>query len=188
VIEANRRNLFQPFSAPAAIAQERLSGSEEIAVIPAGLSRLSLCTLFAAAVLSFGSPSIGRAQNADVKAAVDANHAAIQSRNISDIAAVWSHEANVTLVNPYDTTVAVGWDAVKGRWEKVFDIVSGLEIAQTDGPHITTMGNIAWSADTVHVVEHFKSKDTKDVHFLETDVFLKQDGHWLIASHTAKPM
>jgi ketosteroid isomerase-like protein len=151
-------------------------------------NRLARCTLTVAAALLFGSPSIGRAQDAGVKAAVDANHAAIQSLKMGSIAAVWSHAADVTLVNPRDTTVAVGWDAVKGRWEKVFNVIAGLEITQTDGPHITTMGNVAWSVGMVHVVEHFKSNDKKDVHFLETDIFLKQDGHWLVVSHTAKPI
>ena len=153
-------------------------------MIPA---RLAFCTLVAATLLSLGSPSVGRAQDADVKAAVDAYHAAIQSRNISDIAAVWSHDADITLVNPRDTTVAVGWDAVKGRWEQTFTLFNGLEITQTDGPHIAAMGDVAWSVGIVHVVLQLKS-ERKEVNYVETDVFRKQGGHWLIVSHTAKPI
>ncbi|MDQ0393437.1 YybH family protein [Labrys monachus] len=151
-------------------------------------SRFALNTLSAAALLALCIPSVGRADDADVKAAIDANHAAIHSLNIGDIVNVWSHGADVTLVNPGDSTVAVGWDAVKGRWENVFKILSSVDIKQTDGPYVTTTGDIARSVGIVHVTLHFKSRDTKEVNFVETDVFLKQEGHWLVVSHTAKPI
>lgn len=151
-------------------------------------SRLALNTLSAAALLALCVPSVGRADDADVKAAIDANHAAIHSLNIRDIANVWSHGTDITLVNPGDSTVAVGWDAVKGRWENVFKVLSGVDIKQTDGPYVTTTGDIARSVGIVHVTLHFKSQDPKEVNFVETDVFLKQEGHWLIVSHTARPI
>ncbi|MDR3496684.1 MAG: nuclear transport factor 2 family protein [Ancalomicrobiaceae bacterium] len=149
--------------------------------------RLALYILSAAAVL-FGTPSTGSAQDADVKTAIDASQAAIHSLNIGEIAKIWSHGADVTLVNPGDTTVAVGWDAVKGRWETVFKNLGGVDIKQTDGPYITVTDNIARAVGIVHVTLHFKAQDPKEVNFVETDVLLKQDGHWLVVAHTAKPI
>ncbi len=151
-------------------------------------NRLAAATLSVAALLSLGWPSDGHAQEADVKAALDASQAAIHSLNIGDIAKVWSHAADVTLVNPLDKTVAVGWDAVKSRWEAVFTFVSGVDIKQTDGPYITVTDNIARAVGIVHVTVHFKSQDPKESNYVETDVLQKQDGHWLVVSHTAKPI
>ncbi|MDR3373179.1 MAG: nuclear transport factor 2 family protein [Ancalomicrobiaceae bacterium] len=149
--------------------------------------RLALYILSAATVL-FGAPSTGSAQDADVKTAIDASQAAIHSLNIGEIAKIWSHGADVTLVNPLDKTVAVGWDAVKGRWEAVFAFVSGVDIKQTDGPYITVTDNIARAVGIVHVTVHFKAQDPKESNYVETDVLQKQDGHWLVVSHTAKPI
>eukprot|EP01037_Dinobryon_pediforme_P018146 gene18147-18392_t len=158
------------------------------AVITTCRNRLSLYTLSAGVFFALCVPSVGRAEDAEVKAALDANHAAIHSLNIGEIANVWSHGVDITLVNPGDTTVAVGWDAVKGRWENVFKMLSGVDIKQTDGPYIFTTGNIAHAVGIVHVIQHLKSQESKEVNFVETDVFLKQDGHWLVVSHTAKPI
>lgn len=151
-------------------------------------NRLAASTLSVAALLSLGWPSSGRAQEADVRAAIDASQAAIHSLNIGDIAKVWSHGADVTLVNPLDKTVAVGWDAVKSRWEAVFTFVSGVDIKQTEGPFVTVTDNIARVVGVVHVTVQFKSQDPKESDYVETDVLQKQDGHWLVVAHTAKPI
>jgi ketosteroid isomerase-like protein len=149
--------------------------------------RLAFLSL-SAALLALSVPSVGRAEDADMKAAIEASHAAIHSLNIDDIANVWSHAADVTLVNPGDKTVAVGWEAVKGRWEAVNKILSGVDIKQTDGPYISTTGTIARSVGIVHVSVHLKSQEAREVNYVETDVLVKQDGRWLLVSHTAKPI
>ncbi|MGX7874072.1 YybH family protein [Mesorhizobium sp. ORM6] len=151
-------------------------------------NRLAASTLSVAALISLGWPSSGRAHEADIRAAIDASQAAIHSLNIGDISKVWSHGADVTLVNPLDKTVAVGWDAVKSRWEAVFAFVSGVDIKQTEGPYITVTDNIARAVGIVHVTVHFKSQDPKESNYVETDVLQKQDGHWLVVAHTAKPI
>ena len=156
-------------------------------MISARRKRLALYTLSAAA-LFLGMSSSGRAEDADVKTAIDASQAAIHSLNIKEIAKIWSHGADITLVNPLDKTVAVGWDAVKARWEAVFTFVSGVDIKQTDGPYITVTDNIARAVGIVHVTVHFKAQDPRESNYVETDVLQKQDGHWLVVSHTAKPI
>ena len=149
--------------------------------------RLAVYILSAAAGL-FGAPSTGSAQDADVKTAIDASQAAIHSLAIGEIEKVWSHAADITLVNPGDKTVAVGWDAVKGRWEAVFTTLSAVDIKQTDGPYITVTDTIARAVGIVHVSLRFKSQEAREADFVETDVLQKQDGHWLVVAHTAKPI
>ena len=151
--------------------------------------RSTFPTILAAALLSLAAYSIGWAQDdTDIKDAISKYHAAIESRDISNIESVWAHQADVMLVNPRDTTVTVGWDTVKKRWEDTFNILTELKITQSDGPHISMKGDVAWSLGIVHVVEKLKSGQPADVHYLETDVFQKQDGHWLLVSHTARPI
>jgi hypothetical protein len=55
----------------------------------------------------------------DVKSATDAYHSALEAAVASKMESLWAHDANVLLVNPADTSVSVGWDAVKGNWKKV---------------------------------------------------------------------
>ncbi|TBW38266.1 DUF4440 domain-containing protein [Siculibacillus lacustris] len=153
-----------------------------------GRNRVAAATLSVAALLSLAWPSDVGAQEADVKAAIDASQAAIHARDVGAIAKVWSHGADVTLVNPGDKTVAVGWDAVRGRWEAVFTILSGVDIKQTDGPYITVTDTIAHAVGIVHVGLRFKSQEAREADFVETDVLRKQDGRWLVVSHTAKPL
>lgn len=119
---------------------------------------------------------------------VDAYHAAIKSQDITQLAALWVQAPNVTLVNPRDTSVAVGWSEVRSRWERVFGSVSGFEITQADGPHTNVSGDVAWSTGIAHVVTQFKTGTRTDVNLVEMDVFVRQGGHWLIVSHTARPI
>jgi ketosteroid isomerase-like protein len=149
-------------------------------------SRLVFGT-FATALLSLSSPSMG-AEDADVKTAIEANHAAIHSLNIAEIANVWSHSADVTLINPNDTSVSVGWDAVSDRWEDMIEHVDSLDIKQTEGPYVTVTGDVARAIGIAHATLHIKSQAPIEVTFAETDVLLKQNGKWLIVSHSAKPM
>lgn len=151
-------------------------------------SRIGFCTAFAFTALSLGLPTSSRADDADVKAAVEADHAAIHSCSLDKVAAVWSHDADITLVNPLDKTVAVGWDAVKSSWEKAFAVSESIDITQTEGPYVSKVGDVARSIGIAHVVVHLKSKATREVDFVESDVFVQKDGHWLLVSHSAKPL
>jgi ketosteroid isomerase-like protein len=74
------------------------------------------------------------AQDADVKAAVAAYHAALTSLDLSKMKALWAYDGNVILINPADKAVSVGWDAVKKNWEGTFTFFSQLDVTQVDGP------------------------------------------------------
>ena len=141
-------------------------------------------------VLATGSKSY--AQEADIKAAVDAYHAALGSLDVSKMEPLWAHDANVILINPADRSVSVGWDAVKKDWEAQFNFLSDLKVTQADGPHVSVKEDVAWATGISSAVA--KSKTGADVGGLvfESDVFEKREGHWLLVSHTAlavpKPM
>src|SRR5271169_4419284 len=70
-------------------------------------------------VLAGGAKSY--AQEADIKAAVDAYHGALGSLDVSKMEPLWAHDANVILINPADRSISVGWEAVKKDWEAQFN-------------------------------------------------------------------
>ena len=54
----------------------------------------------------------------DVKAAVDANHAAIASLDIGKIDAVWAHDGTVIDKEPPDKTITVGWEGTRKKFRE----------------------------------------------------------------------
>jgi ketosteroid isomerase-like protein len=148
------------------------------------ISRIARHALLPAIVL-FGASGICFAQEAEVKAAIDAYHRAIESRDLSKIEPLWAHEGDIFLVNPSDKSISVGWDAVKKSWESTFEPIAELKLTQTDGPHIRVKDNIAWSMGNVTSDVKLKSGDTRSAPTFETDVFEKSGGKWLLVSHIA---
>jgi ketosteroid isomerase-like protein len=143
-------------------------------------------------VIALAGGSKSYAQEADIKAAVDAYHAALGSLDMSKIEPLWAHDANVILINPADRSISVGWEAVKKDWQAQFNFLSDLKVTQADGPHVSVKDDVAWATGIASAVA--KSKTGADVGGLvyESDVFERRDGRWLLVSHTAlavaKPM
>ena len=123
------------------------------------------------------------AQEAEVKAAIDAYHGALEARDLSKMAPLWAHDAKVMLVNPTNDGVSVGWDAVQKNWQTQFNALSELKLTQIDGPHIQVRGGVAWSMGVVKAEVKFKSGTTACASTFETDVFEKGSAGWLLVSH-----
>lgn len=140
--------------------------------------------LVSSVVLTAGSGT-SFAQEANVKAAVNAYHAALDSLDISKMESLWAHDANVMLVNPRDKSIAIGWDAVKKDWETNWNNYSALKVTQLDGPHIVVKGDVAWSTGIAHAEVKMKDGNTVSAPTYETDVFEKRGNQWLLVLHTA---
>jgi ketosteroid isomerase-like protein len=120
-----------------------------------------------------------------VKAAIAAYHAAIGPLAMSKMDPLWAHDANVMLLNPRDKSISVGWDAVNKAWETAGNFWSELNITQTDGPYVQVKGDVAWSTGTVNAVGKSKAGAAINAPTVETDVFERRGGAWLLVSHTA---
>ena len=149
----------------------------------------SIPLLARALLLAFVLALVGNgksyAQEADVKAAIDAYHDALSTLDAAKMESLWAHDASVTLVNPADKSIAAGWDAVKKDWEGSFNALAELKVTQTDGPHISVKGDVAWSIGIATAAGKFKAGQTTGGLFYESDVFEKRDGQWLLVSHVA---
>ena len=119
-----------------------------------------------------------------VKAAIDAYHAAIGSLDIAKMEPLWAHDANVMLINPPDKGISIGWDAVKENWQVAFDAISEMKVTQAEA-HIVVDGNVAWSTGIANVARKLKSGAAINAPTFETGVFEKRGGKWLLVSHTA---
>ena len=149
------------------------------------LRTVSLVLLPTIALFGANGSCFAQDQAAGVKAAIDAYHQAIESRDLSKLEPLWAHDDNVFVVNPADKTISIGWDSVRKSWESTFDAIAEVKITQTDGPHVRTNDNMAWSTGMVTADVKFKSGDTRSAPTLETDVFEKSGGKWLLVSHVA---
>ena len=143
--------------------------------------------VFSALVLVVGNGiSYAQSDTDNVKAVVDAYHAALSALDASKMEALWAHDDTVMLINPRDQSVSSGWDAVKKNWETTFSVFSELKVTQADGPHIQVKGDVAWSTGIANAASKTKKGVVvANAPTFETDVFEKRDGNWLLVSHTA---
>ncbi len=147
------------------------------------MKRSTSIALIATAALLAGPGTI-YAQEADIKAAIGAYHAALESLDMNKMAPLWAHDAGVTLINPAGK-IAVGWDAVKTGWDGVPLQWSQLKITPMDGPYIQVKGDVAWTLGMVTAAGKSKAGDTVSRPTVEADVFEKRGGTWLLVSHAA---
>jgi ketosteroid isomerase-like protein len=134
-------------------------------------------------------PCSALAQQSDsdaVKAAHASFLAALDSLDIKKMEPLLGRESYVTLVNPGDKSISVGFDAVKKHWEDgVFKEFAELKVTDVDGPHIHINGNVAWSTGTTHAEGKLKNGNSVDGNVVATQVYEKQGGRWLLASNIA---
>ena len=143
---------------------------------------LALTGAFSIVVLLAGNEK-SYAQESDIKTAINAYHAAIESLDMSKMGPLWAHDATVILINPRDKSISVGWDAVKKHWEAAFANNLELKDTQADGPYIQVKGDVAWATGMGIVVGKTKAGVAVNAPTYESDVFEKRGGAWLLVSH-----
>jgi|BarGraIncu00222A_1022003.scaffolds.fasta_scaffold03651_7 ketosteroid isomerase-like protein len=148
------------------------------------ITLIAQALLLAVVVLLAGNGK-SYAQQSGIKTAIDAFHAALTSLDVKKMDAVWAHESYVMLINPSDKSIAVGWDAVRKKWEETFNSYANLKVTETDGPHIHVKGNVAWATGIATAELKTKAGAGFSGPVFETDVFEKHGSRWLLVSHTA---
>ena len=151
------------------------------------MSTLSLLFL---AVALLASDNICYAQQRsdgdNVKAAVDAFHAALSNLDIGKMQDVWAQEPYVVLVNPRDKAPAVGWVAVKKDWQDgVFGFWAELKLSPKQAPQIHINQGTASTTGVTGVEGKNKSGQALSFTIIETQVYEKRGDRWLMISHHA---
>jgi uncharacterized protein (TIGR02246 family) len=142
--------------------------------------------LFSAVVLIAGNgEGYAQSDTDNVKAVIDAYHAALSALDAAKMAALWAQDDGVMDIEPSDKAITLGWHAVKKNFETEFSGFSELKVTQGNGPHIRVKGDVAWSTGIANAIAKTRAGDAISAGVFETDVFEKRDGHWLLVSHTA---
>jgi len=151
------------------------------------ISLIVQALLFSAAVVVAGGGKSYAADADDVKAAVDAYHAALSALDAPKMEALWAHDGTVMDIEPNDKVISRGWDAVKKNFETEFAGLAQLKLEQKDGPHIQVKGDVARSIGIANAatLQPKGGPVLSNVQTYETDVFEKRDGKWLLVSHVA---
>ena len=149
------------------------------------MKNLIKVALVGIAVLAAGSANAQSSETSDVKAAIDAFHGALNSLDMTKMAAVWAHTPDAMLINPRDKEITLGWENIQKNWQKVFGFWKELKITRSGEPHIHISGNVAWADAIVVVSGTTNSGSSANTPTMEMDVLEKQGGHWLIVSHSA---
>lgn len=118
-----------------------------------------------------------------VKAANLAYYKALSARDMGAMEKVWSCAANnILIAPPVNPLTHVGWEAIKRQWETYWPTFNKFSVSMT----VTTVninGPVAW----VHGIEtsHRRTKtgDVSSSHNYGTNIFVKQEGRWLMAFH-----
>jgi ketosteroid isomerase-like protein len=150
----------------------------------ASITLIARPLLFSVLVLLAGHAK-SYAQESDIRAAINAYHAAIGSLDMSKMDPLWAHDAGVMLITPQSKSISVGWDAVKKVWESnTFSVWSELNVTQMDGPYIQIKGDMAWATGVAKAAGKLKTGNLVNAATFEMDVFEKSNGRWLLVSHT----
>ena len=155
----------------------------------ATLAMTTVSLLFVGVALLAGD-GIGYAQQRpdsdNVKAAIDAFHAALSNLDIGRMQNVWAQEPYVVLINPRDKAPAISWDAVKKDWQDgVFGFWAELKLSPKQAPHIHVDQTTAWTTGVVGVEGKNKSGQVLSFTITETQVYEKRGDRWLMVSHHA---
>ncbi len=147
-------------------------------------------TIGLGAICLFAGTGVGHAQQSEiekVQAGIDGFHAAISSLDIKKMDDVWVHEPYAVVVNPRDTTVTVGWDAIRKNFDDtVFKFWAELKVAPTSAPQIHISGTTAWATGLAVAAGKPKSGAAPiSSPTFESAVLEKRGDRWLIASWSA---
>ncbi len=120
-----------------------------------------------------------------VKDAVEAFHAALSARDMHKMEDVWAHDPDVMYIGPRDRVITVGWDAVKGKWDNVFNFWTELKVTTQDGPHLHINAGTAWADVVANVVGKPKNGLPVNGPTFESFVLVKRGERWLLASDSS---
>jgi ketosteroid isomerase-like protein len=146
--------------------------------------------LSVAASLVLAAASLGAEQSSEIDAVAAANIAFDKASSELDIGAMeslWESEPHVITVDRAGKRLAVGWEANREYWEKLFEAYS--EISQsTREPQIHVNEGVAWVVGVQTLKGKLKNGNQLTSVSFSTNIYEKRDGRWLIALHTASPL
>jgi ketosteroid isomerase-like protein len=142
-----------------------------------GSALVVLCTL----VISSVAAETQSSETDAVKAANQAFYLAFSTRDVAAMQKVWSNDTDIQNIGPTSKSVTVGWDKIGKGFESLF--AAFPELKATMEPDIKIVGAVAWATGIEQVQRRDKAGAISSARNLVTNIFQKQDGHWLMVHH-----
>ncbi len=150
-------------------------------------SRLLYALLSVGLLLGAGNALAQKAADAEVLAANQAFYAALSARDVVAMQKLWSGDADIGHISPFDKAASIGWDAVKKDFEGTFGAFTELKVTM-EQPSVKIHGSTAWVNGIEKAQWKNKAGEVGGGEILGTTIFVKQAGHWLVAFHHASMM
>ncbi|HVG51093.1 MAG TPA: nuclear transport factor 2 family protein [Xanthobacteraceae bacterium] len=128
----------------------------------------------------------GSAENAKLEAANLAYYKALSARDMPAMEKVWTCAAdNILIAPPVNPQTHVGWAAIKRNWEAYWPTFDHFNVSM-EVTAVNINGPVAW----VHGIEtsrrRRKSGEVSTSTNYGTNIFVNQDGKWLMAFHQSQ--
>jgi ketosteroid isomerase-like protein len=118
-----------------------------------------------------------------VKAANQAFYSAFSARDVAAMQKIWSSDADIQNIGPTSKSVTVRWDKIGKGFESVF--IAFPELKATMEPEIKIVDVVAWVTGIEQIQRKDKAGAISNAGNLVTNIFQKQDGHWVMVHHHA---
>jgi ketosteroid isomerase-like protein len=146
---------------------------------------------FALIVISAIAARSASAQSSDseaITATHQAFYAALSSRDIKAMEAVWANKPYVVNIGPRSKTALVGYaKAVTKYWLEAFEFFAQISASSTSIAQVHSDGKTGWVIGTESATLQPKSGgDPLKFDTFVTNIFEKEGDHWLMISHHAQ--
>ena len=125
---------------------------------------------------------------ADTAAAIKANDAfylAFQAMEMADMAAIWSHSAEVCCIHP-GWEPLVGWRDVRQSFVAIFAGQGWLRVAPAEVEALV-VGDMAW-VRCIEVVSSLSSYGPSQARVAATNLFRREGDAWKLVLHHGSPI
>jgi len=126
-----------------------------------------------------------QSDNEAISAADRTFYAALSSRDLRGMEAVWARKPYVSVVGPRSRTRTLGYEAVVKYWADAFASFSKMS-AQPANTQIQTDGKLAWVVGNEVAELQPESGAPLKFETFVTHVFEKDGDRWLLVSHHAQ--
>ena len=131
------------------------------------------------------APQRKQTEEEEVLTANRAFYAALQTLDLTLMAAVWLPTAWVKCLHP-GWDLLVGWEEVRRSWEEIFRSTDQMMVS-VSRPLVHVAGDVAWISCLENVTTASQS-DSSSALVEATNIFVRHEGRWLIVHHHTTPL
>ena len=115
-----------------------------------------------------------------VKVVLDRFYIALQKEDMTALSALLAHDDDIVVFGLIEREGYVGWENVKGMYQRQMDIYEGIQTTLADQViKISKDGTFSWVSSLNHARGQ-SGENTFDMNYRSTMILEKRDGKWLL--------